>query len=260
MSWNETSIKETSESCISLYLTWMEAESCKSSCCRRGGMDEDWMTSSKTNMYLGSGLMLGAPSSCSSFVDELSHQTYDHIVAVVAASYFRGADVVAIADVKTQSPLVLGMFQQLPANLARDYREVALVIYKVSGVLELLNHSVVFSPSHSQCPSPSPFPSPFPSPSPPSPSSLPPSCLPLPPSLPPSLPLSTLLPLSSSLLLLLSSSPPLSLYSSLPLLLSPSPPLSISLSPSPSPSPPLPLSTSPPLSLSPSLPLSLPPY
>ena len=81
-----------------LYLTWMEAESCKSSCCRRGGMDEDWMTSSKTNMYMGSGLI---PSSSSSFVDELSHQTYDHIVAVVAASYFRGADVVAIADVES---------------------------------------------------------------------------------------------------------------------------------------------------------------
>ena len=32
-----------------LYLTWMEAKSCKSSCCRRGGMDEDWMTSSKTS-------------------------------------------------------------------------------------------------------------------------------------------------------------------------------------------------------------------
>ena len=36
-----------------LYLTWMEAESCKSSCCRRGGMDEDWMTSSKTNYVHG---------------------------------------------------------------------------------------------------------------------------------------------------------------------------------------------------------------
>ena len=127
----------------------MEAESCKSSCCRRGGMDEDWMTSSKTNMY-------------------------DHLVAVVEASYFRGADVVAIADVETQSPLVLGVFQQLSANLARDYREAALVIGTVSGVLELLNHSVVVSP----CP--------FPSPSPPSlPPSLPSS---LHPSLSPSLP------------------------------------------------------------------------
>ena len=62
-------------------------------------------------------------------VDELSHQTYDHIVAVVEASYFRGADVVAITDVETQ--------QQLTANLARDYREAALAIDKVSGVLDL---------------------------------------------------------------------------------------------------------------------------
>ena len=70
-------------------------------------------------------------------VDELSHQTYDHIVAVVEASYFRGADVVAITDVETQSPLVFDVFQQLTANLARDYREAALAIDKVSGVLDL---------------------------------------------------------------------------------------------------------------------------
>ena len=121
-----------------LHLTWMEAESCKSSCCRRGRMDEDWVTSSKTNMYLGSGLML--PSAVViefAVVDELSHQTYDHIVAVVEASYFRGADVVAITDVETQSPLVFDVFQQLTANLARDYREAALAIDKVSGVLDL---------------------------------------------------------------------------------------------------------------------------
>ena len=70
-------------------------------------------------------------------VDELSHQTYDHIVAVVEASYFRGADVVAITDVERQSPLVFDVFQQLTANLARDYREAALAIDKVSGVLDL---------------------------------------------------------------------------------------------------------------------------
>ena len=115
-----------------LHLTWMEAESCKSSCCRRGRMDEDWVTSSKTNMYLGSGLMLP-----SAVVDELSHQTYDHIVAVVEASYFRGADVVAITYVERQSPLVFDVFQQLTANLARDYREATLAIDKVSGVLDL---------------------------------------------------------------------------------------------------------------------------
>ena len=70
-------------------------------------------------------------------VDELSHQTYDLIVAVVEASYFRGADVVAITDVERQSPLVFDVFQQLTANLARDYREAALAIDKVSGVLDL---------------------------------------------------------------------------------------------------------------------------
>ena len=62
MSWNETSIciasKRRRSRASVLHLTWMEAESCKSSCCRRGRMDEDWVTSSKTNMYLGSGLML----------------------------------------------------------------------------------------------------------------------------------------------------------------------------------------------------------
>ncbi|KAI0239244.1 hypothetical protein LSAT2_010027 [Lamellibrachia satsuma] len=36
----------------------MEAESCKSSCCRRRRMDEDWMTPNKTNMNLGIGLVL----------------------------------------------------------------------------------------------------------------------------------------------------------------------------------------------------------
>ena len=117
-----------------LHLTWMEAESCKSSCCRRGRMDEDWVTSSKTNMYLGSGLMRRHEFAV---VDELSHQTYDHIVAVVETSYFRGADVVAITDVERQSPLVFDVFQQLTANLARDYREAALAIDKVSGVLDL---------------------------------------------------------------------------------------------------------------------------
>ena len=67
-------------------------------------------------------------------VDELSHQTYDHIVAVVEASYFRGADVVAITDVETQSH---SFSTCLTANLARDYREAALAIDKVSGVLDL---------------------------------------------------------------------------------------------------------------------------
>ena len=142
MSWNETSFGIASKRrrirASVLHLTWMEAESCKSSCRRRGRMDEDWVTSSKTNMYLGSGLML--PSAVVhefAVVDELSHQTYDHIVAVVEASYFRGADVVAITDVETQSPLVFDVFQQLTANLARDYREAALAIDKVSGVLDL---------------------------------------------------------------------------------------------------------------------------
>ena len=75
-------------------------------------MDEDWVTSSKTNMYLGSGLMLpSARRHEFAVVDELSHQTYDHIVAVVEASYFRGADVVAITDVETQFPLVFDVFQ-----------------------------------------------------------------------------------------------------------------------------------------------------
>ena len=107
-----------------LHLTWMEAESCKSSCCRRGRMDEDWVTSSKTNMYLGSAFDAAERRRHEfAVVDELSHQTYDHIVAVVEASYFRGADVVAITDVETQSPLVFDVFQQLTANLARDYRE-----------------------------------------------------------------------------------------------------------------------------------------
>ena len=51
-------------------------------------------------------------------VDELSHQTYDHIVAVVEAlsplskpPIFEGADVVAITDVETQFPLVFDVFQ-----------------------------------------------------------------------------------------------------------------------------------------------------
>ena len=77
-------------------------------------------------------------------VDELSHQTYDHIVAVVEASYFRGADVVAITDVETQSPLVFDVFQQLTANLARDYREAALAIDKVSGVCWIYIELTVF--------------------------------------------------------------------------------------------------------------------
>ena len=101
-------------------------------------MDEDWVTSSKTNMYLGSGLMLSSAvvmSSLSSMNCRI--KTYDHIVAVVEASYFRGTDVVAITDVETQSPLVFDVFQQLTANLARDYREAALAIDKVSGVLDL---------------------------------------------------------------------------------------------------------------------------
>ena len=121
-----------------LHLTWMEAESCKSSCCRRGRMDEDWVTSSKTNMYLGSGFNAAERRRHEfAVVDELSHQTYDHIVAVVEASYFRGADVVAITDAERQSPLVFDVFQQLTANLARNYREAALAIDKVSGVLDL---------------------------------------------------------------------------------------------------------------------------
>ena len=60
------------------HLTWMEAESCKSSCCRRGRMDEDWVTSSKTNMYLGSGLMLPSAvvmSSLSSMNCRIKHTT-----------------------------------------------------------------------------------------------------------------------------------------------------------------------------------------
>ena len=90
-----------------LHLTWIEAESCKSSCCRRGRMDEDWVTSSKTNMYLGQ--RFDAAERCrhefaSSLFDELSHQTYDHIVAVFDASYFRCADVVAITDVEDGNP------------------------------------------------------------------------------------------------------------------------------------------------------------
>ena len=61
-----------------LHLTWMEAESCKSSCCRRGRMDEDWVMSSKTNMYLGSGLMLPSAvvmSSLSSMNCRIKHTT-----------------------------------------------------------------------------------------------------------------------------------------------------------------------------------------
>ena len=61
-----------------LHLTWMEAESCKSSCCRRGRMDEDWVTSSKTNMYLGSGLTLPSAvvmSSLSSMNCRIKHTT-----------------------------------------------------------------------------------------------------------------------------------------------------------------------------------------
>ena len=42
------------------HVTWMEAESRKSSCCRRRGMEEDCMSSNKTNMYLGSGLLLSS--------------------------------------------------------------------------------------------------------------------------------------------------------------------------------------------------------
>ena len=62
VSWNETSngiaSKRRRSRASVLRVTWMEAEPCKSSCCRRRGMDGDWMTSNKTNMYLGSGLML----------------------------------------------------------------------------------------------------------------------------------------------------------------------------------------------------------
>ena len=70
--------QETSESCISASLDWMEAESCKSSCCRRGRMDEDWVMSSKTNMNLGSGLMLPSAvvmSSLSSMNCRIKHTT-----------------------------------------------------------------------------------------------------------------------------------------------------------------------------------------
>ena len=82
MSWNETSIgiasKRRRSRASVLHLTWMEAESCKSSCCRRGRMDEDWVTSSKTNMYLGSGLMLPSAvvmSSLSSMNCRIKHTT-----------------------------------------------------------------------------------------------------------------------------------------------------------------------------------------
>ncbi|KAI0214530.1 hypothetical protein LSAT2_000371 [Lamellibrachia satsuma] len=73
---------------------------------RRRGMEEDCMSSNNTNMYLSSGLLLSS----------------------TVASTFRGADVVAIADVETRAPLVLGVFQQLPTNPAGDYRDAALVI------------------------------------------------------------------------------------------------------------------------------------
>ena len=82
MSWNETSIgiasKRRRSRASVLHLTWMEAESCKSSCCRRGRMDEDWVMSSKTNMYLGSGLMLPSAvvmSSLSSMNCRIKHTT-----------------------------------------------------------------------------------------------------------------------------------------------------------------------------------------
>ena len=90
MSWNETSIGIASKRrrirASVLHLTWMEAESCKSSCCRRGRMDEDWVTSSKTNIYLGQRFDAAERRRHEfAVVDELSHQTYDHIVAVVEA-------------------------------------------------------------------------------------------------------------------------------------------------------------------------------
>ena len=82
MSWNETSFGIASKRrrirASVLHLTWMEAESCKSSCRRRGRMDEDWVTSSKTNMYLGSGLMLPSAvvmSSLSSMNCRIKHTT-----------------------------------------------------------------------------------------------------------------------------------------------------------------------------------------
>ena len=59
-----------------LHLTWMEAESCKSSCCRRGRMDEDWVTSSKTNMLFGQRFDAAERRRHEfAVVDELSHQT-----------------------------------------------------------------------------------------------------------------------------------------------------------------------------------------
>ena len=147
---NETSIgnriKETSESCISasLDLEWRQSL-VRAVCCRRGRMDEDWVTSSKTNMYLGSGFDAAERRRHEfAVVDELSHQTYDHIVAVVEAlsplskpPIFEAPNVVAITDVET--PILTRLrrvFNSLSANLARGYREAALAIDKVSGVLD----------------------------------------------------------------------------------------------------------------------------
>ena len=139
MSWNETSFGIASKRrrirASVLHLTWMEAESCKSSCRRRGRMDEDWVTSSKTNMYLGSGLMLPSAvvmSSLSSMNCRIKHTTT--LSPLSKPPIFEGADVVAITDVETQSH---SFSTCLTANLARDYREAALAIDKVSGVLDL---------------------------------------------------------------------------------------------------------------------------
>ena len=84
-------------------------------------------------------------------VDELPHETHDQLVAALETArevvHFEGyADVVPIANVETQAPLVLGSRQQKRAHQARDSGDAAMLVARIGSMKEIRHHRVVLFP------------------------------------------------------------------------------------------------------------------